>query len=233
MCYRPLGKARTFKPRAVVEAAGPMIQPQRLGSRIQDFLSQYVKGRSVLDVGCVDHSSSVEQEEHWLHKHLALNAGSILGLDILESEVEVLRQRGYEVSCGDANTIFLNRTFDVVVAGEIIEHVENPGAFLCNMARHLSAQGRLVITTPHPFFLLHFFESIFSCVDRRWNPQHVAWYCPFTLENLLRRTGLEVESCYFFTRSPKLRSILSFLHLPCYGFLASSLLVIARRFPQS
>src|SRR6516162_2765037 len=210
-----------------------MAQLQRLGLRIQDFLSQYVKGKSVLDVGCVDHSSAVEQEEHWLHKHLALNAGSILGLDILESEVRVLQERGYAVICGDANTISFNETFDVVVAGEIIEHVENPGTFLSNMARHLNGQGRLVMTTPHPFFFLHFLESIFSSADRRWNPQHVAWYCPFTLENLLRRSGLEVEYCYYFTRSPKLRSILQLLHLPCYGFLASSVLLIARKHPQS
>ncbi len=206
-----------------------MRRTQRLNSGIQDFLSQLVHGKTVLDVGCVDHSASVEREDHWLHKHLALSAGSILGLDILESDVAELRRRGYDVVCGDATTISLNRTFDIVVAGEIIEHIDDPAAFVSNMMRHLNPQGRLVMTTPHAFFFLHFLESTFLSVERRWNPQHVAWYCPFTLENLLLRNNLEVESCYYFTRSQKLRRFLEFVHLPCYGVFASSILAVARR----
>lgn len=155
------------------------MQAQRLNSRIQDFLSQFVQGKTVLDVGCVDHSASVEREDHWLHKHLARSARSIVGLDILESDAAELRRRGYEVVCGDAMTVSLNRTFDVVVAGEIIEHIDNPAAFVSNMARHLNERGRLIRTTPHAFFILHFLESIFSSAERRWNPQHVAWLLPF------------------------------------------------------
>jgi 2-polyprenyl-3-methyl-5-hydroxy-6-metoxy-1,4-benzoquinol methylase len=206
-----------------------MIQTQRLNSRIQDFLSHFVQGKTVLDVGCVDHSASVEREDHWLHKHLASSARSILGLDILETDAAELRRRGYEVVCGDAMTVSLNQTFDVVVAGEIIEHIDNPATFVSNMARHLNEQGRLVMTTPHAFFFLHFLESIFSSAKRRWNPQHVTWYCPFTLENLLRRNDLEVESCYYFTRSRKLRRVMQLTHLPCYGVVASSILMIARK----
>jgi len=206
-----------------------MTQTQRFNSRIQEFLSQFVQGKTVLDVGCVDHSASVEREDHWLHKHLARSARSILGLDILESDAAELRRRGYEVVCGDATTVSLKQTFDVVVAGEIIEHIDNPAAFVSNMARHLNEQGRLVMTTPHAFYCLHFLESIFSSAERRWNPQHVAWYCPFTLENLLRRSNLEIESCYYFTRSAKLRRLMELVHLPCYGVIASSILVVARK----
>ena len=209
-----------------------MVKTQRLNSRIQDFLSQFVQGKTVLDVGCVDHSASVEREDHWLHKHLARSARFILGLDILESDAAELRRRGYEVVCGDAITVSLNQTFDVVVAGEIIEHIGDPAAFVSNMARHLNEQGRLVMTTPHVFFFLHFLESVFSSAEMRWNHQHVSWYCPFTLENLLRRNNLEVESCYYFTRSRKLRVLLELLHVPCYGVIASSILVIARKRPK-
>jgi 2-polyprenyl-3-methyl-5-hydroxy-6-metoxy-1,4-benzoquinol methylase len=157
-----------------------MMQTQRLNSRIQDLLSHVVQGKTVLDVGCVDHSASIERQDHWLHKHLARSARSILGVDILESDAAELRRRGYEVVCGDATTVRLNQTVDVVVADEIIEHIDNPAAFVSNMALHLNEQGRLVMTTPHVVFL-HFMESIFSSAERRWNPQHVTWYCPFTL----------------------------------------------------
>jgi 2-polyprenyl-3-methyl-5-hydroxy-6-metoxy-1,4-benzoquinol methylase len=130
-----------------------MIPTQRLNLRFKDFLSQFVQNRTVLDVGRVDHSASVEREDHWLHKHLARSARSVVGLDILESDAAELRRRGYEVVCGDATTVSLNRTFDVVVAGEIIEHVDNPAAFVSNMARHLNEQGQLVMTTRARVFL--------------------------------------------------------------------------------
>ena len=205
------------------------IKVRRLTMTVQEFLARLVEGKTVLDVGCADHSALMETAGSWLHKHLARSARSILGLDILESEVGELRRRGYDVVSGDATTICLDRRFDFVVAGEIIEHVDAPGAFVANMARHLNQDGRLVLTTPNPFFALHFLESIFTSPDKRWNPEHVGWYCPFTLGNLLRRNGLEVEACYYFTRSRKLRWVMRTLHIPCYGFLASTILVIARR----
>jgi 2-polyprenyl-3-methyl-5-hydroxy-6-metoxy-1,4-benzoquinol methylase len=205
------------------------MQTQRLNSRVQDFLSEFVRNKTVLDVGCVDHSASVEREDYWLHKHLARSARSIVGLDILESDAAELRRRGYKVICGDAITVSLDQTFDVVVTGEIIEHIDNPAAFVSNMARHPNEKGWLVMNTPHPFFFLHFLESIFSSAERRWNPQHVAWYCRFTLGNLLRRNNLEIASCHYFTCSGKLLRFMKLMHLPCFGVIASSILVIARK----
>ncbi len=202
---------------------------ERQSGTIQDFLSGFVRGKDVLDVDCLDHNAALEATDTWLHKHILRSANSVVGLDLLESGVAELRNRGYDIRSGDACTASLEQTFDVVVAGEIIEHIDDPAAFVSNMARHLNDRGRLIITTPHAFFFLHFLESIFSSGERRWNPEHVSWYCPFTLGNLLRRNNLEVESCYYFTRSQKLRRLLNLLHIPCYGFLASSILVVARK----
>ena len=195
----------------------------------EDFLARLVKDKTVLDVGCAAHSAVRESADNsWLHKHLARSARSILGLDILEAEVGELRRRGYNMIVGDATKVTLGEKFDFVVAGELVEHLDNPAAFLRNMAAHLNEDGRLVLTTPHVFFAYHVIESFLWTPAQRWNAEHVAWYCPFTLGNLLRRNGLEVESCYYFTRSAKLRAILKALHLPCYRLLATSLLVVAR-----
>jgi 2-polyprenyl-3-methyl-5-hydroxy-6-metoxy-1,4-benzoquinol methylase len=154
-----------------------------------------------------------------------------VGLDILEPEVQELRQRGYNMVAGDATSVRLGPKFDYVVAGELIEHVGNAAALLANMARHLEPDGRLVITTPHVFFLQHYIEFLMSIHRRRWHPQHVAWYCPFTLENLLHQNGYEVESCYLFTRSRKLRRLMNLLHLPRFEFLGSTIVLIAQQRP--
>jgi SAM-dependent methyltransferase len=106
--------------------------------------------------------------------------------------------------------------------------VPNAGDLLTNMRRHLNPGGRLVITTPHPFFFLNPLASIFSWEQKFLHPDHVAWFCPSTLGSLLRKTGYEVETAYYATRSRKLRKLLSFLHMPCYGVLAMTIIIVAR-----
>lgn len=194
---------------------------------IQEFLAETVKDKNVLHVGCVDHMTARSDSEFWLHKHLARSARSIVGLDLLEPESQNMIDQGWEVVVGNAITVSLGRTFDVVVAGEIIEHVDAPGPFVANMARHINPGGCLVLTTPNPFFFYHVLEAIFRKPELCWNDEHVAWYEPFTLNNLLVRNGYTVKEFYYFTRSRKLRKMLNLLHIPCYNFLASSIVAIA------
>ena len=139
-----------------------------------------------------------------------------------------LRARGYNVVAGDACTSDLGRQFECVVAGDIIEHVDNPGMMIRNLARHLKPNGKLFLTTPNAHFGLHMVESVVCDPKRRWHPQHVAWYDPFTLQNMVKRCGLRAEACLDFTRSRKLRKLLQ-LGVPCWSILASSVLIVAVR----
>jgi 2-polyprenyl-3-methyl-5-hydroxy-6-metoxy-1,4-benzoquinol methylase len=195
---------------------------------INEYLSEFVKGENVLDLGCVEHSASSEESEFWLHRHLVRSAKSVLGLDIVEGDVEALRKRGYNIICADATTVSLDKTFDVVVAGELIEHVINPGGLLTNMRRHLNENGRLIITTPHTFYLINSLIGFFSAGPKYWHPDHVAWYCPYVLKSMLHKTGYEMEACYYFNRSRKLAKVLRALHAPCARFMAQSIVVVAK-----
>jgi len=196
---------------------------------ILDFLGQYVAGKTVLDVGCVQHDASNQASEWWIHRRLAESAKSVLGIDIVEKEIEELRKSGYNIICADAMTASLGQTFDVIFAGDVIEHVVNPGALLTNMRRHLNEGGRLVLTTPHAFYFPNVLTVLFSWQERLFHPDHVACYEPYALRSLLRKTGYDVDQCYYFNRSRKLRWLLGALHLPCPALLAISILVIARR----
>ena len=205
-----------------------VIETRTSKERIENFIAALVSGKKVLDVGCVDHMAKRETQSTWLHRHLADRASSILGLDILEDEVRQLAAKGYRVVCGDALTVDLSDQFDVIVAGELIEHVDNPGGFVANMARHLKPDGMFVITTPNPFYAYHFIEFMVTSPEGRWNPEHVSWFCPFVIENLLKRHGMFLDECIFFARSRKIRKLLTLLHVPCPRVLASTVLAIAR-----
>jgi SAM-dependent methyltransferase len=186
-----------------------------------------VVGQRVLDLGCVQHDASHADEETWLHAHLCRRAASVIGVDLLPAGVAAIQARGYRAVVGDACRLDLDTRFDVVVAGELLEHVDEPGPFLESARRHLEPAGRLILTTPHAYFAYHVLEAWWSDPARRWHPEHVAWYEPFTLSNLLARHGFTIVEGLYVTRSRKLRGLLCRLRLPCWSWLASTLLVVA------
>ena len=165
--------------------------------RIQEYIAQLATGKTVLDVGCVMAVKWISTDD-WLHAHLLRTAKSVVGLDSSKKGVAALRQRGYDIVLGDATSTRLGRHFDVIVAGELIEHVDNAGALIRNLAAHLAPGGRLVVTTPNILYLLHSLEGIFSDPSRRWCWQHVACYEAFTLCNLIQRCGLKIEEASIF-----------------------------------
>ena len=93
-------------------------------------------------------------------------------------------------------------SLDLVLCVEFIEHVENPGALLREVARVLHPDGRLLLTTPN----LHSVEARLRWLllgqlkqfDSIGNPTHIApvFSHPFVL--LLQRHGLQVEQRWGF-----------------------------------
>lgn len=162
-----------------------------MNNRRLSFIREHVKGKKVLDVGCVDHEArraDAEDGDQWLHRIICSEASETIGLDFAENEVAKLNEQGFKIVCGDAETASLDDTFDCVIAGELIEHLSNPGLFISNMYRHLNPGGTIVLTTPNPFYPKRLFE-ILTSGKVIVNPQHTAWYCPETITRLIERAG--------------------------------------------
>src|SRR3989344_3969940 len=97
-----------------------------------------VKGKDVLDVGCIEHDLDRKNKERiWVHDFLRENAKNVTGIDILEDDIKKLKWQGYDVHCMNAEKFNFNKKFDVIFAGELIEHLSNPGLFLEKCKKHL------------------------------------------------------------------------------------------------
>ncbi len=161
-----------------------------------EAISEIVAGKSVLDIGCIDHSLQNRKAGRWLHEHVKKTARSVLGLDYEEAEVRKLREQGYDVVAADATNFNLGQKFDAIVAGEIIEHVLNPGGFLQSAHLHLNPGGLLILTTPNANCLIYFLENLI--IGREIdNPDHVTIFSPTTLKLLLYKCGFRVERLVF------------------------------------
>lgn len=162
------------------------------------LISQMCENREVLDIGCVDHSfeNSIKLGEEWLHGLILKKAKDTLGVDILESAVEQFRKLNYNMICCDIMSLNLGRKFDVVVCGDIIEHLSNTGGFLEALAKHMHRDSKCVITTPNPFSVYRFFKALFDG-EISVNEEHTCWIDPYVAYELVRRSSMEIEDFYW------------------------------------
>jgi len=155
--------------------------------------------KKVLDVGCIEHTAdSQEINPFWVHGFF-FNYSDVLGIDILREDIKKLRKKGYNIRFGDAETFSFKEKFDVVFAGELIEHLSNPGKFLDQSMKHLKKDGKLILTTPNTFYLPRLVGRIARLDDNPpVNPEHTCWFSPKTITSLLERHGFKVNKIIMF-----------------------------------
>lgn len=150
------------------------------------------EGPTILDLGAVQHDLAKTNDDAWLHEHLVERFDRVIGVDILAHEVHALNQQGYEMMQADVTSMNLDVTADTVVAGELIEHVANPGLMLERASAHLKDGGKVVLTTPNPWAFVHLRRLLTR--THSINDEHVGWYGPVVLRQLLNRYGFAIET---------------------------------------
>jgi len=120
-----------------------------------EFIIERCQGRRVLDIGCVAHDIERMSSPDWLHRRIAQVADSCVGVDILGDGVRHMISLGFDAIEHDLATgpgpLLEFARFDVIVAGELIEHVSDLD-MLFRAARELLAPGgELILTTPNPY----------------------------------------------------------------------------------
>lgn len=166
----------------------------------EELITKLIQGKKTLDIGSLGQS-----EEYCLWPLLAQHSGSLTGVDLPNAESIALEkikitQNGLShkndsrIVLGDMEEIELNEKFEIAIAGDVIEHVSNPGKFLDNIHHHLEESGLLIITTPN---------SKWPTVLLKPNPTHVLWHDIYTLEQLLTRHNFKIrEAKYYYGNKP-------------------------------
>lgn len=172
---------------------------------------ELVKGSSCIHIGCCDHIPLIEkkiQERTWLHGLLERNCTDVLGIDINQEAVDYVNQHGFSakpVYCANitapdfAQSIPVGlEKFQFILLGEIIEHVDNPTAFLQDARKNLEEQGfygTYIITVPNAFCMMR--GGVYANGIENVNSDHRYWFTPYTIAKVMISAGVLPEELWF------------------------------------
>jgi ubiquinone/menaquinone biosynthesis C-methylase UbiE len=140
---------------ALVEFTGERVIPGQVDVDLWNehiarytFAARFVRGKRVLDAGCGAGYGSAE---------LARSALTVVGADCAPEAVDFARERyrlrnlAFEqASC--AALPHPDSSFDLVVAFEVIEHLEHWREFLLETRRVLAPAGQFIVSTPNKLY---------------------------------------------------------------------------------
>lgn len=161
----------------------------------QDWLTDLSRGKEVIHLGFADYGCDSHRlvEGAWLHARIHSVADHVVGLDSDPEAVTLAEARGLDaklVDCTDVDAVQRLKIdqADLVIVGELIEHVDNPSALLRAAGRLVRPDGEVVITTPNAFNL----HTIILAAGRREmvHPDHLMTFSPRQLFETARRSGL-------------------------------------------
>ena len=146
------------------------------------FLCTQATGKRVLHLGASGP----------LHAALLKVAASAAGID----RADAPGIRGYDLdNIGISGLPPEWAEYDLIVAGEILEHLTNPGRLLrCLRSQYPGVP--LIVTVPNAFSAIaakHIARGIENV-----NRDHVAWYSPITMATLLQKCGYASGDLYYY-----------------------------------
>lgn len=172
-----------------------------------EFLTQICAGKKVLHLGCTNYPYTKDSiaNKMLLHFDLAKVAKEIYGFDGDQSGIDILKAAGveklFQVDLENLALVPLEETFDVIIAGEIIEHLSNPGLFLNGIQRFMNGNSQLIITTINAYCVFRFLIYALrgkGGENEPVHPDHVAYYSYRTLSLILKRENLQVKEFLFY-----------------------------------
>lgn len=138
-------------------------------------MAGFVRGR-VLDVGCADSPNQFLEEA--------------VGIDLMD-----FTAGNYSLTIkgnAEAMSSVIHDKFDTILAGSMIEHLENPSAFLQECQKLLNPDGILIITSPNACYPLYVLSELFQA-PKFIDDDHLFLFPYRIMLKLLKRNNWRVE----------------------------------------
>jgi 2-polyprenyl-3-methyl-5-hydroxy-6-metoxy-1,4-benzoquinol methylase len=184
-----------------------------LVDRVTYILDQ-CKGKRVLHLGCTDWPFTERKASIGALLHGRINeiAASLVGVDADPDGIEWFQRHGFPATYYDnaekiSHPEVCSGKYDVILAGEIIEHLENPGLFLRSIQKLMMPNTDLIITTINAYCFFRFLYYLRGI--EAVHADHNYYFSPIVLRKLITRCGLEVKEYFHYPVGKEIRSVTS------------------------
>jgi 2-polyprenyl-3-methyl-5-hydroxy-6-metoxy-1,4-benzoquinol methylase len=145
----------------------------------EKYILDICLNKNVLNIGCL-----AANQEAYLHKEITKVSQSVLGLDIFDSGIKNYIK-------GDAQNFNFEDKFDVIVIGEVVEHLWNIEGMFNSAYNSLKDNGRLIITTPNAYAFIFLKSAILGKVVPN-DPYHTLLFDITTLTNMVNNFAADL-----------------------------------------
>lgn len=144
--------------------------------------------RKILDIGC-----GAGRLGEAIKKR---QTAEVVGIEMIESAARLARERLDQVLVGDVEAMaheFQPSSFDVIVCGDVLEHLRDPSTLLRRVRYWLKSDGRLVTSIPN----VRHHSVVRGLLDGNWTYEsaglldrtHLRFFTRREIEKLLFRAG--------------------------------------------
>lgn len=162
----------------------------------ESWIARHISSNQrVLHLGCTNAPNLKERLENGtlLHNKLLEINSSTIGLDIDAAGLDILRNlhpnsRFIHADANDMSEILGDQQFDIIVCGDIIEHLDKPGQMMASCRQHLKDDGILLLTTVNAFSIVRFLKAMLN--HEAVHSEHTCYYSPKTLTRLASMNDL-------------------------------------------
>jgi len=158
------------------------------GEERVELFRRYVggPGRRVLDLGC----------RYGALTRTYAQGNDVVGVDVDREALEEAAKLGIETHWADVDEPlpFADASFDVVVAGELLEHVRDPQRLLVEATRVLRPGGTFVGSIPNAFRVKNRLRFLLGRKPED-DPTHLHMFSPSDVERLL--SGFDEPRLHF------------------------------------
>jgi methionine biosynthesis protein MetW len=176
------------------------VDVERYGGRASDYDADEAHGKivnmiprnaRVLDVGCGTGACAILMKE--------IRSADVVGIEPQPERAEIASARGLEVlSCYFTEEV-MNELglFDVIVFGDVLEHLSDPMATLELARKGLHANGSIIVSVPNVAHWTVRLKLLTGKFDYQpsgiMDATHLRWFTRATIISLVRAAGFQVE----------------------------------------
>lgn len=194
-------------------------------------LFEEFKGKTVLQIGVLGDFKNYLRPgmiEQWEFYKICKISKKAIAIDILKEGIDAMKIKGFNnIVNANAENFNLNETFDIIYAGDVIEHLNNIGDFLECCKKHMRKNSRLIITTPNPYSIEMILRGIIGKTYGGICYDHTFFLHKRNMEMLAKRFKMQVSTNYF--SLPDKRNLVHKL----MSFILKTLCIINNQWNQS